>query len=102
MASRPIPTRRPVYDRAEIAGCVREMTRHDHDREDWFTQEGLEPLRLTYDALAADPLATPRRLLDRLGLDSAAAEGVEPGVRKLADDVSRDWVARLRAEAGIA
>jgi len=92
------PPREPVYDAAVIRAHLEEVTAHDIQWRRWFAASGLEPLRITYEGLAADPLAALRRVLDRLGLGRAAADGVEPGVAKLADDTNRDWVARFRAE----
>jgi len=92
------PHREPTYDGAGLRACVETMTAHDRDWERWFETEAIEPLRLSYEALAAEPSGTLRRVLDRLGVDPEAANGIAPGVRKLADATSRDWVARLRSE----
>lgn len=88
----------PVYDSARLRACFETMTAYDHQWEAWFEQQGIEPLRLSYDALSDDPVGTLRRVLDRLGLDPEIANGVELGVRKLADATNRDWVKRLRSE----
>jgi LPS sulfotransferase NodH len=37
-------------------------------------------------------------MLDRLGLERDAADGIEPAVAKLGDDTNQDWVARFRSE----
>jgi len=92
------PPREPVYDGVELRACFETMTAYDHQWEAWFEQQGIEPLRLSYDGLSADPTGTLRRVLDRLGLDPAVANGVGLGVRKLADATNRDWVKRLRSE----
>ncbi len=86
----------PVYDEAEILKRYTELTALDGAWDHWFEKEGIEPLRLTYDALSADPIETLCQILDRLGRDRMAAEGVVPGVAKLADATSRDWVTRFR------
>jgi trehalose 2-sulfotransferase len=92
------PHREPRYVREEIQACVETMTAYDRDWNDWFAREEIEPVRVSYDDLSANPVGTLRHVLDRLGLDPAAADGVTPGVRKLADGINRDWVARFRAE----
>lgn len=92
------PPQEPAYDPAEIRSCVEEMTAYDREWRQWFAYQGIAPLPLTYEALAADPLETLRVVLDRLGVGREAARGVEPGVAKLADETNRDWVARFRAE----
>ena len=95
------PPRMPVYDAGEIGRWVEVMTAYDRDWEGWFQRQGIDPLRISYDALAAEPIELLRHLLDQLGLDRDAAHGITPGVRKLADDISRDWGARFRSENGI-
>lgn len=92
------PPKELVYDAAAIRAQVEEVTAYDRDWREWFASSGIDPLRIAYEELAADPVETLRVVLDRLGLGRAAADGVEPGVAKLADDTNRDWVARFRAE----
>jgi len=90
--------REPVYDAEAIASHVTEFTAADAAWNAWFEREDLQPLRLTYDALAADPAAVLARVLDALGLDPALAEGVDLPVAKLADATNEEWVERFRAE----
>ena len=92
------PPQEPRYDAGEIRAKFDEVTAFDRDWEAWFESEKIDPLRITYEALSKDPLAALRQVLDRLGLDPAAASGVTPGVAKLADKTSREWAARFRAE----
>ncbi|MEZ5715175.1 MAG: Stf0 family sulfotransferase [Paracoccaceae bacterium] len=94
------PPAEPRYDARAIAVEVEALTAQDRAWQDWFAREAIAPMRLGYDALAADPGAALRRVLGFLGRDPAAAEGVVPGVAKLSDALSRDWVARFRAERG--
>ena len=92
------PPRDPVYD-AELLRVTHDtMATADRDWENWFADQGIAPLRLTYEALSADPPATLRLVLDALGLDSSPANTAVPDVARLADATSRDWVARLRAD----
>lgn len=94
------PPQAPAYAPDKIAAQVEEMTAFDRQWESWFEAERLAPLVLTYEALSADPVGTLKRVLEHLGLNPEAAAGVEPGVAKLADEISKDWVARFRAERG--
>ena len=98
---RTAPPREPVYDGAAIAAAVAQLTAYDRDWAGWFEFEGISPLRLTYDALAANPAATLATVLNALGLPPEAARGVTPGVARLADATNHDWVRRFRAERGI-
>lgn len=91
----------PVYDAEEIAQHLEELTALDEGWRDWFTQESFNPLRITYEELSADPTDVLATILGQLGLDSSAAKGIDSGVAKLADAVSRNWVERFLAERAI-
>ncbi|MEM7060155.1 MAG: Stf0 family sulfotransferase [Pseudomonadota bacterium] len=88
----------PVYDADAIKARVEELSALDAAWLDWFTSQAIEPLRITYTDLSADPVLVLRRILEALGLDPETAEGVQPGVAKLADQVSHDWVQRFRRD----
>ncbi|WP_269584667.1 Stf0 family sulfotransferase [Roseibium sp. Sym1] len=90
--------REPHYDGAEIRTCYERFTGFDRDWLAWFGLEGIRPLRITYEDLSAAPRDTLRLVLEKLGLDPVAADGVTPAVAKLADEVSADWAARFRRE----
>lgn len=92
------PHRPPVYDGPALRARVHTLCDWDRDWHAWFAQQGIAPLHLTYDDLSADPQAVLRRVLGALGLDPAAADGVRPGLRKLADATSAAWAERLHAE----
>lgn len=96
------PPQKLVYDADEIRARYDELSAYDRDWEDWFGAEEITPLRLTYEALSEDPIESLCQTLDELGLERDAAAGVEPSVAKLADGISRDWVARFRSELGAA
>lgn len=92
------PPMPPSYDAAEISRHVQELTDYNRDWNNWFDQESIDPLRITYEQLATDPAATVARILRRLGQDAKAAQWLKPTVAKLADDISQNWVARYKAE----
>ncbi|MFX0541158.1 Stf0 family sulfotransferase [Roseovarius sp. S4756] len=92
------PPARASYDRDAISAQLDALRIANAAWERWFEREGLIPLHLTYEGLAADPQGTLALILARLGLDLKAAVGVQPGVARLADEVSRDWKARFMAE----
>jgi trehalose 2-sulfotransferase len=95
---RTAPHCEPTYNGEALRECVKTMIAYDHDWNNWFLHEGIEPLHISYDDLADDPVKTLRHILGRLGLDQIAADGITPGVRKLADETSREWVARFQVE----
>ena len=85
----------PVYDRAAIAAQIETFTDMDTAWEAWFGAQNITPLRLSYDALSADPFGTRAQVLDALGLSYAPPPAEEPPVAKLADTMNADWRARF-------
>jgi LPS sulfotransferase NodH len=73
-----------------------ELHRWEARWEDWFHATGREPIRVIYEEFARTRAATIGRVLDALGVDSPEPEG--QGLKRQADDLSQDWVARFRAE----
>jgi len=92
------PPREPVYDGDEIRDCLMTMQAYDQGWEDWFKAERIEPVRITYEELSADPGETLRLVMGRLALDPEIANEITPGVKKLADETSRDWATRFAHE----
>jgi len=84
------------YDFETLKTTFDRFEGYDRDWQAWFSEQKIEPVGLTYETLSADPQAALRHVLVGLDLDIKSAEGVEPGVSKLADDVSADWAARFR------
>lgn len=92
------PPRELAYDPDLIRQHLDEMTRYDEAWNRWFQEEGLQPLRISYDALSSDPEQVLTTIFDRLGLDPDGARGIELPVAKLSDEVNRDWIDRFRAD----
>jgi len=88
------------YDAEKIRTQMEILTGYDQAWSTWFDCQGIEPLRLTYDALCDDPTAVLRQVLEALDLDPASADGIKPGIRKMADATSRDWIARFTGTDG--
>ena len=93
-------SRRPRYDRAEIAGLL-ELIRWESD--DWDTRlaaEGIEPHEVTYEQLLADPRAAVEAIGRAAGI--AVPADVElrayPGRERQADELNGDWIRRFREE----
>ncbi len=92
------PAEAPAYDADALAGQVAAYEEQDAAWASWFAREGIEPLRITYEALSSDPQAVLARILSALGLNPAVAETVKPRTAKLSDQESRDWTARFQKE----
>jgi LPS sulfotransferase NodH len=85
-----------VYDPARLTAFVAENEADESSWESWFARHDIAPLRLTYEALAADPQDTLAQILIALGKDPAIANSIQPRTSKLSDAESRDWAARFR------
>lgn len=95
---RTAPAQPAVYDAAALRHWADQLAAYDDGWEQWFAQQQITPIRLTYEALALAPIAELRRALAQLGLNGDAAERVVVDTRKMADATSRDWLERLRRE----
>ncbi len=92
------PPQEPRYDFALIRREVAALEAYDAAWNHWFAAEGIAPLRLDYDSLSADPAAALLRICEALGIEAPAPEEVRPGVAKLADATSLEWMERYRAD----
>jgi LPS sulfotransferase NodH len=86
------------YDYEAIEYLLNQLHHWDSRWEEWFHATGREPIRVFYDEFTVSRAATIGRLLDALGIDPPAPEGQKP-MQRQADDRSRDWVARFRADS---
>jgi len=86
----------PDYDFAAIDAYRREAEAAAQDWHNWFAQQAIDPINVTYEALAADPTGTTYRLLTQLGLTAVAP--IRAGTSRLAGKHNIDWAARYRAE----
>lgn len=92
------PPRVPEYDADLLRARVACLQGYEARWAEWFAAEGIAPLRLSYEELAADPRGVLAQVLGWLGCDPAAAQQVSPGTKRLADAKSAAWVARFRSE----
>ncbi|MEQ8640857.1 MAG: Stf0 family sulfotransferase [Alphaproteobacteria bacterium] len=91
--------RDPVYARDEIAGHMAELTALDEAWQAWFAREKIEPVRITYHALSAEPTGVLADILQRLELDPSVAHRIAAPTARLADRTNRDWAERFMAGA---
>lgn len=97
---RSAPPRELRYDHAAIAREVAIQTRADQAWIGWFERYRIQPLRITYEAFVRDPASTVVRLCEALGVEPPAAPLIAPGLARLADAISVEWIARYRSAAG--
>ncbi|TNC73715.1 Stf0 family sulfotransferase [Rubellimicrobium roseum] len=93
------PPKEPAYDFDRIARKVAELEGHDSAWRTWFDEQGIEPLPVAYERLSADPSATLGRILGALGLPQPAPDALRPGVAKLADATTHEWMRRYHADS---
>ena len=90
--------RKPAYDAQRLSKLVATLEAHDAAWRNWFSRQGIEPLRIPYEALSTTPQATLATVLSALGQDPAIAQTLEPQTVKLANAESREWARRFRSE----
>jgi len=93
------PPQEPRYDFERIKGELAELEAYDAAWNIWFAEQGITPLRIGYESLSANPAATLASICEALGVPPPDATEVKPGVAKLSDAISLDWMRRFRLEA---
>ena len=91
------PPASPHYDRAAIARHRNQLVGWDAEWNAWFDAQGIVPLRLHYEMLAANPRGGAARVLRALDRDPRALDGVAIPTARLADGESRVWIKRFDA-----
>lgn len=89
----------PCYDFEAISKIVTTLEAHDSLWSTWFKEQGISPLRITYEDLSINPQAVLASALSALGLDCSVAEAIKPKSGKMADSKSQAWVERFKCEA---
>ena len=92
------PPAEPRYDASAITEALKVFQAEENGWTRWFAAQGITPARLSYQSLSDEPAATLARVLGALGLDPAAANGVQPDVARLSDGLNRNWIRRYRAD----
>ncbi len=88
------PPKEPQYDFVRINREVQELESYDTAWNTWFEAQGIEPLRIGYETLSANPAAALARICEALEVQTPKARDINPGVAKLADETSLDWMRR--------
>lgn len=90
------PKVEPEFSFRAINFLVRQLTAHDASWDAYFLGLGHQPLKLTYEELAAEPVPTVTRVLDHLGIEVPATTTIpSPRLEAQADELSEDWVRRV-------
>ena len=92
------PPQEPQYDFIRINREVLELESYDTAWNSWFDAQGIEPLRIGYESLSANPAAVLIGICETLGVQTPNARDVNPGVAKLANETSLDWMRRYAGD----
>lgn len=87
-----------TYSHDAIAHLLELLRAHDRAWGEAFAGWGVTPLELEYEAIAADPGAAVRAVLDHAGIPGDPGE-VRPRMRRQADELSERWIQRFHEEA---
>ena len=75
-----------------------ELEQYDAAWVTWFDAQEIEPLRIEYETLSANPAEAVICVCKALGVAEPAPDCLKPGVTKLADATSLEWMRRYRPE----
>ena len=92
------PPQDPHYDLKRIQREVAALEAYDAAWDEWFKQQKVSPLRVQYETLAEDPVRSMVRICEALGVEAPETESVKPGVAKLANEISLDWIRRYDSD----
>ena len=87
-----------VYDGVAIARELESMNALEEAWIEWFAEQKLDPLKVTYAELSEHPKTTLARILTAFGQTITNVEETTIGVAKLADQINQEWADRFRAE----
>jgi LPS sulfotransferase NodH len=94
------PPQEPQYDFERIKHEVARLENYDAAWNSWFAEQRIVPLRVSYESLSADPAAALTRICEALGVQSPSADKVRPGVARLSDETSLEWMRRYHMDLG--
>jgi trehalose 2-sulfotransferase len=91
-------TAEPRFDFAQIDGLYRAARGRDKAWQDWFAAHGIEPVRVIYEELCADPTRVTLEVLALLELEPVPGACLEPPpeLTRQADETNEDWATRYR------
>jgi trehalose 2-sulfotransferase len=97
-ATRPDPDRDAQFDFDQIHQRVLLIYQHNAAWQEWFSSAEIEPFAVLYEELAIDPAGITHSILDYLDLEPPSGRELVVQYRRLADELSAQWVARYQAE----
>ena len=95
------PAKEPHYDFGRIKRELTALKAYDAAWNIWFAEQRIIPLRVGYERLSSNPAAALQGICEALGVQAPNAEDVSPGVAKLSDQTSLDWMRRYHLDAAV-
>ena len=92
------PKQEPRFDFDQITKLVQVIGNHNSAWRAWFDSVGIQPHRVRYEELDADPVGVAGEILDFLGLKLPPGRQINTHNRRLADELNAEWIDRYRAE----
>ena len=90
-----------VYSHAAIAHLIHDIEAHEFEWRAYFRECEVEPLTIVYEDFVGRYEKTVREILHYLEVPEAGTVAItEPRRGRQADDLSREWTDRYRAESG--
>lgn len=93
------PPAHAVYDADRLSGFLTELEMDDAVWVAFFARNRIEPLRLTYETMAAAPQVAIAGILSALGREPERVATVKSRTAKLADKTSLEWADRFRRKS---
>jgi trehalose 2-sulfotransferase len=90
------PTAEPGFDFGQARDLVRQLENENAAWEEWFTAEGIQPHRVLYEELGADPVGIASGVLSFLGLDLPPGREITVRHKRLADGLNARWIESYR------
>ena len=92
----------PAFDFDQVDGLYHLARVHDGAWARWFAAHGVDPLRVVYEELSADPVGVVEDVIARLELERSPVRGRAPmELSRQGDAVNLDWAARYKRLAGL-
>ena len=86
----------PGFDFGQVRERVQQIEDHNAAWRAWFAAEGIQPYPVLYEELDADPVRITAGILGFLELDLPAGRQLTVRHRRLADELSAQWIERYR------
>ena len=90
------PAPEPGFDFGQACDLVRQIEEDNAAWEEWFTTEAIQPYRMLYEELDADPVGIASGVLGFLGLDLPEGREITVRHKRLADDLNTRWAESYR------